>query len=138
MEAFTVLVLRYLDAGCSAEEISRLKEFLTSSVAHRERFVQVCRMTGNLQEAFSTRRAELQHKKASVAEPVAAPALAGPTSSEALASPAGPEQPETMGAFALDPAGATDGTAKDPGAETVTRELSAENTAHPVSKVPKK
>lgn len=66
VDAFIALVLRYLDDQASAEEIHELKDLL-GGAAHRELFVQVCRLQGNLHETFATRRAKLQAKRGGAA-----------------------------------------------------------------------
>jgi hypothetical protein len=101
IEAFSVLVLRYLDGGCAAEEVAKLKETIVASAAHRELFVHCCRVQGNLHEVYAPKRAELKQKSAGV------PVLRN-LPAENLAA--------------------------DPGADTVVRELSAEDTAHPLPK----
>jgi hypothetical protein len=111
-EAFSVHVLRYLDGECSAEEIQRLKETLVENVSFRELFVQVCRMQGNLYEAYAPRRAEVRPKAKTATE--AALTSDSPTEREL---PAGTE-----------PRGA--------GAETIVRELPGEDTAFPEPKSP--
>src|SRR5207245_2737468 len=67
-ENFTVLVLRYLEAGCSSAEIEQLKRTLEASAPHREQFVRACRLQGELHEVFAARRAEMQLTPASAAQ----------------------------------------------------------------------
>jgi hypothetical protein len=68
VEKLTVLVLRYLDGGCSAEEVEQLKGALAGAGPQRELFVQVCRLHGNLHENFAHKRAEMQQKATSAAD----------------------------------------------------------------------
>lgn len=86
IEGFTMLVLRYLDNECSAEEVKQLKEMLAGHAAHRELFVQICRMQGDLHEACASRRAELKHKTIKINELVPAARVAEPSAAEAAAS----------------------------------------------------
>jgi len=137
-EVFTVLVLRYLDGACSANELKQLKTVLASSAAHRELFVSVSRMQGDLYEAYAPRRAARQQKAANVAEPALAAALVGQTAYGAAAttraaassdhsSPMWPEHGDVAGGLPLEqePSAGTPTGAED----TIERELSAEDTA---------
>jgi len=102
LEAFTVLTLRYLDGGCSAEEIRQLKGTLAASDSYGERFVAICRLRGELHEIYSSRRAALQ-------------GIQTRASSKQADAPVGIPQ-------------------VDPCADTVMRDLSPEDTAHPAPK----
>jgi hypothetical protein len=138
IELFTVLLLRYLDGACSADELKQLKSVLAGSASHRELFVSVSRMQGDLYEAYAPRRAARQQKAANVAEPALAAALVGQTAYEAAAttraaashdrsSPKWPEHGEVAGGSPLEqePSAGTPNGAED----TIERELSAEDTA---------
>jgi hypothetical protein len=115
LEAFTVLVLRYMDGDCTAQEILHLKAAIAESAAYRALFVQVCRMQGNLYEAYVTRRTEYQHKMANATVPATA------TNPGDSALPTGSPVEVPPG---------------DQGTDTIVRELSAEDTNH-VTKTPK-
>jgi hypothetical protein len=106
-EAFTVLLLRYLDDDCSPEEIEHLKSALTDLAPCRELFVEICRMKGNLHEAYSPKRAKLRST--------------GQTA-------------EIQNAFPVDQTG--DDSPADPSAETMMGKLSVEDTAQPLPKAP--
>lgn len=138
IEVFTVLVLRYLDGACSADELEHLKTVLAGSAAHRELFVSVSRMQGDLYEAYAPRRAARQQKAANAAEPALAAALVGQMAHETAAttraavsndrsSPTWHDHGETTGGFPMEqqPSVATPTGAED----TIERELSAEDTA---------
>jgi ferric-dicitrate binding protein FerR (iron transport regulator) len=128
-ENFTVLVLRYLESGCSAAEIEQLKRTLEASALHRAQFVRTCRLQGELHEVFAARRAEMQLTPASAAQragaegrlPIAHGSAPGAAATDDLAF-----TPELSG----EP-GST-----DPGADTVVRELSGEDTIHPTPRPP--
>lgn len=60
LEAFSVLVLRYLDGVSTADEVLEIKRPLVESSACREVFAQTCRLQGELREAFAHQRAARQ------------------------------------------------------------------------------
>jgi hypothetical protein len=124
---------------------------MTGSASKRELFVQVCRMHGNLHEAYSPKRAELRHKVADAHQTLPASSLAGQTAGKAAArsgvkNPASapsnrnphvmPEDPLTSGDIALEQELSPDTASGDPAASTIIRELSGEDTIHPVPKDP--
>jgi hypothetical protein len=143
-EAFTVLALRYLESACTVEEIEQLKQTLTGSVRHRALFVRVCRLQGNLYEAFAARRAELRQKSVSSAESLLASAMAGEGTTAGKQGPragpfervAGQESPGVGNDLSLRHDLTADPVGADPSADTVVRELSGEDTIHPPSKTP--
>jgi len=102
LEALTVLTLRYLDGECSAEETKQLKGTLAASNSYGERFVEICRIRGELYEIYSSRRAALQGTQ---------------TRDSAKQADAPVDIPHV-----------------DPCADTVMRDLSPEDTAHPAPK----
>jgi hypothetical protein len=105
VEAFTVLTLRYLDGGCSVEEIDQLKDALSAAAgSYDERFVDICRMQGELHEIYSSRRAALLKKETQTHDSA-----------------------KQADAFAIS-------AQADPCADTVMREISPEDTANPAPK----
>jgi hypothetical protein len=131
LEAFTVRVLRYLDGQSSAEEVQQLKVLLSSKAAHRNVFVQVCRLHGYLYEAFAPRRP---------AEPARLPALAGQAGGEAtrVSEASSIPGPELSGGDALVGPELVVGPPDHPdvGADTMLGELSGEDTLHRTPKPP--
>jgi hypothetical protein len=123
IETFTVLVLRYLDGASVGEENQRLKDAISTNAWYRERFVKVCRMQGNLHEAFAHQRAQLHQKVP--AEAVTAAAMAA---SQSFLSSGISQEPEIEA-----PA-----PARNPADSTIIREVSCEDTLHPPSTEPKK
>jgi hypothetical protein len=109
LEAFTVRVLHYLDGDCSADDVRELREALTGSASCREWFVQICRMQGDLYEAYAPKRAARRAK---------APASEHQT----------PAQGPRSSDFAVD----QDllGEKREAGADTLLSELSGEDTIH--------
>jgi hypothetical protein len=145
LEAATVLVLRYLDGECSAEEIEQLRGALTGSATYRELFVQVCRVQGELHEAYAPKRAGWHRKgtNAAQASPVAVAAgqeAGGTTTLKEIAGGGDdsgiPEHPEKTGDRDAERGSSAD--APDAGAETDIRQLSGEDTHFPKDKPPDK
>jgi len=68
-EMFAVQVLRYLDGLATPQDLSELKECLACQPGWRVRFVQLCRLHGELMELLAPERAALKE--------AAAPAGAG-------------------------------------------------------------
>lgn len=60
LEAFSVLVLRYLDGVSTPDEVLEIKKSLVESSVCREAFAQTCRLQGELREAFAHQRAARQ------------------------------------------------------------------------------
>jgi hypothetical protein len=108
-EAFTVLLLRYLDDDCSADEIDQLRGVLADVAPYRELFVQICRMKGNLHEAYSPKRAKLHSTR---------------------------QTAEIQNDFPVNQELAADEVPADPNAETMIGKLSVEDTANPLPKPP--
>jgi hypothetical protein len=72
-EAFTVLVLRYLDGHTTADDVAQLNRSLTSQAQARELFVHLCRLHGELSEALAPQRAlRVQAKRSAKATSAAA------------------------------------------------------------------
>ena len=115
-DAFTVLVLRYLDGDCGAEEFEQLRDRLAGSTQCRELFVQTCRVFGRMHENYAARRAE----RAAIG------AAAGATQRSALeiGAGAGSDQDDAV----ADLLAAAQG---DPGAETIVHDASPDDTANP-------
>src|SRR5262249_30844109 len=102
-------------------------ESLCSGAAHAKLFVQICRLHGDMHEVFAAQRAALRAKTARVAAAVAAP-TATPSaehSADAAPSPAAPPAREDLCP-----------EAPTVGADTVVRDLSGEDTAHPTRQPP--
>jgi hypothetical protein len=132
IEAFTVLVLRYMDGECTAEEILAMKSAIAESAAHRALFVQVCRMQGDLFEAYVTRRTEYQQKQANAAQPSLAAAGARRTGGTSTEKPSTDLDDATVEADS-----SVDVAPGDQGTDTIVRELSGEDTNHHPTKTPK-
>jgi len=66
-EAFTALVLRYLDGSCTADEVRDLQVQLAACAAHRDVFVRTCHLAGCLHESYGPKRSEWQAKIAGAA-----------------------------------------------------------------------
>jgi hypothetical protein len=125
LEAMTVRMLRYLDRDCPAEEVQLLRDALTGSAVYRALFVQICRMHGELHEAYAPQRADRQRKAAPAARAAVAvgesPLPQLPTDEDRAARPELPQEPSQPGAA-------------DAGAETDIRQLSGEDTHFPKDK----
>jgi hypothetical protein len=146
-EAFTILALRYLDCACSVEEIAQLRGAVAGSAVYRMLFVQVCRMQGQLHEIYAPKRAALEQNQeaarlsahASTAQ--TAGAATGGTQRTAPSDPRSParsSQQERQAEFPIEQDSPPDHPLEDPGAETVNRELTGEDTIHPEPKAPEK
>jgi hypothetical protein len=148
-EAFTVLVLRYLDDDSSGTEVQHLKDALGGDAWCRELFVQMCRMHGDMHEAFAAKRAALQQKASlektlSLASAGARQATADAGVAATVPRPARasvePSERLDVSDLAGDPLVIDDGDSEAPAGgaagDTVVRELSGEDTAHPAPKPP--
>lgn len=67
-DAFTALVLRYLDGACTAAEVRDLQDRLVAGAVHREVFVRTCHMLGCLHESYAPKRTAWQAKTAAPAD----------------------------------------------------------------------
>ena len=76
LDVFAILALRYLDGECSTEEASALKAMLVEGDSHRELFVQLCRLHGDLHEMLAPTKLSRHQEMLGAAEPAAVSAKA--------------------------------------------------------------
>ena len=88
VDAFTQLVVRYLDGDLDPAEIAELKRLLAEAANHRESFVRACRLHGALHEAFAARRA--QRQAAQTGDPRADTIFQEPSAEDTLYPPPKP------------------------------------------------
>jgi hypothetical protein len=122
LNAFAILVLRYLDGETTAAELVQLREALAVQPAYRKLFVQVCRVHGDLQELFVPKEAAVGVMAGGGAS------VGGLSSLDRLGRAQAPNEAEAEKQSSPKP------RVDDPGAETLIRGEAGDDTIDPVPK----